>query len=329
MTTEEVFKAVQDYINDPPLMLIGTGASIPMGISGMWKLAQHLQCKLDEKYASDVTWSTVSEKLNSGSDLESALTDCHLNVELLNDIKCATWELVTRDDLKLFREKVLLNAELPLATIIRKLIGTSRGKLDIITTNYDRYIEYCCDRCGLKIDNRYSGMYRKQIVTDDVRKRDIVNLLKVHGSLDSFTDNLTGESISIPLQESIPNGFTPEIITPGSDKYQTLLTTTSNRAILHVADSLISNATNFLCIGYGFNDSQIQQNIITKIKSDTPIVVVTRELSDNAFGLISNNSKNFAVILDGGDNNTRFIINREETLLNGSYWTLDGFKEII
>ena len=158
--------------------------------------------------------------------------------------------------------------------------------------------------------------------------KNVVNLLKVHGSLDSFSDEKTNESISIPLQQNIPNGFIPEIITPGSDKYKAILTSTS-REILHNADSLIDKASNFLCIGYGFNDSQIQEKIITKIKAGTPIVVVTKSLTNNALGIINSNSGNYAVIMDGGENTTRFIINKTDITLEGVYWTIDGFNEII
>ena len=152
--------------------------------------------------------------------------------------------------------------------------------------------------------------------------------MKVHGSLDSFSDLKTKESVSIPLQERIPNGFIPEIITPGSDKYKAILTSAS-RDILHKADTLIEKANNFLCIGYGFNDSQIQEKIITKIKSGTPIVIVTQKLKDNSLDLINSNSRNYVVVMDGGNNSTRFIINKTDVTIDGTYWTIEGFNEII
>ena len=163
---------------------------------------------------------------------------------------------------------------------------------------------------------------------DFTKNKNTVTLLKVHGSLDSFKDNLTNESISIPIQEAIPRDFTPEIITPGISKYEAILTNAS-RQLLHHADNVINRASNFLCIGYGFNDSQIQELMIKKIKSGCPIVVVTKELTDNAFGIIINNSEKHAVILDGEDGKTRFIVNKTDVTMDGTYWTIDGFNEII
>ena len=161
-----------------------------------------------------------------------------------------------------------------------------------------------------------------------IKNKNIVTLLKVHGSLDSFKDNMSNESISIPIQERIPKGFTPEIITPGIGKYEDILINASRR-LLHHADSVINRAANFLCIGYGFNDSQIQELMIKKIKAGCPIVVVTKELTDNALGIINSNSERHAVILDGENGKTRFIINKTDVTIDGTYWTIDGFNEII
>lgn len=329
MNKEEIFKTIQEYITDVPLILIGTGASIPVGIPGMGKLSKYLLDNLDSKYSSRRNWISISNKLKSGVDLESALTSYHLESDLLNDIKKLTWELVSNSDLKLFYEKVLFGRELPLSMLLDKLLQPNQQHLDILTTNYDRYIEYCCDQIGIEIDNRYFGMYLKKTSHHELNKRKIVNLLKVHGSLDSFCDLKTNESVSVPLQEKIPNGFIPEIITPGSDKYEAILTASTSRDILYNADTLINRATNFLCIGYGFNDSQIQEKIITKIKLGTPIVVVTKSLTENALDIINSNSKKYAVILEGEGNTTRFIINRTDTSLEGRFWTIEGFNEII
>lgn len=328
MNKDDIFRTIQEYTTDVPLLLIGTGASIPVGIPGMPELADYLLDNLDSKYSSDKNWCDISKKLKSGIDLESAMTSYHLDENLLNDIKKLTWKLVTDADLKLFYEKVLFGQDLPLSLLLHKLIQPHPYSIDILTTNYDRYIEYCCDQIGVMIDNRYSGMYLKKTNHHELNKKNVVNLLKVHGSLDSFSEEKTNESISIPLQQNIPNGFIPEIITPGSDKYKAILTSTS-REILHNADSLIDKASNFLCIGYGFNDSQIQEKIITKIKVGTPIVVVTKSLTDNALDIINSNSGNYAVIMDGGENKTRFIINKTDITLEGVYWTISGFNEII
>lgn len=327
--TDIVFEAVQAYLTDTPVILAGTGVSIPAGIPGMHELSEFLQNNLRDKYAQDTNWCKISEKLDNGIDLESALTDVHINGELLTDIIKLTWVLVTKYDLNFFNKKVLFREWQPLCELLTKLMSTCYNNVNIITTNYDRYIEYCCDICGAKIDNRFDGLYLKTLSNDTLKKKGVVNLLKVHGSLDTFHSADTKENICIPLQYKIPNGFVPEIVTPGSDKYQTILTTDTYRDILSKSDELINNAKCYLCIGYGFNDSQVQQNILRNISMGKPIVVVTKGLNDGALALINNKAQRYAVLIEASRNKTRIIIDKKEYEIDGEYWKLENFLNII
>lgn len=327
MKKEEMFNIIQEYTSNPPLILVGTGLTIPAGIPGMAELADYLQKNLNEKYKADAAWENVINKLNSGNDLETALSEDTLSISLINDMKRCTWELVNKADINCLKNTFVKGKQAPFSKTISKFIRPTGHHLDIITTNYDRYIEYCCDQCGIEVENGYQGMYIKSLEVK-FKKRDSVSLLKVHGSLDSFKNNKTDNSISIPLMETVPDGFTPEIITPGIGKYQAILTNASRQLLYH-ADTVIKKASNFLCIGYGFNDSQIQELMIRKIRLGCPIVVVTKGLTDNALSIINNNSDKHAVILDGGEGKTRFIINKTDITIDGTYWTIDGFNEII
>ena len=328
MEKEEIFRVIQEYTSNPPLILAGTGLTIPFGIPGMGALANYLSKQLNKKYKTDPAWINISDKIASGVDLETALSEDKLSFDLLNDIKTCTWELVNAADIKHFKEKHLFGNIAPFTKILGKFLSATGRHLDIITTNYDRYIEYCCDQYGIEVDNGYKGIYSKSLEMSFSKNKNNVTLLKVHGSLDSFKDNKSDTSVSIPLQETIPNGFTPEIITPGISKYQAILADASRQLLYH-ADTVIKRASNFLCIGYGFNDTQIQELIIKRIKTGCPIVVVTKELSDKALRIIINNSDKHAVILDGNNGKTEFIINKTIKKTNGTYWTIDGFNEII
>lgn len=324
-----VFKTIQTYLTDTPVVLAGTGISIPAGIPGMDQLSKFLQSKLNDKYADNPNWCRISDKLNEGIDLESALTGVEVKGDLLTNIVNLTWELVTAYDLKFFNENVLSRTRQPLCDLIQKLTSTCYNNVNIITTNYDRYIEYCCDICGVKIDNRFDGLYLKSLNNNELKKKDVVNILKVHGSLDTFHSIETKENICIPLQNKIPNGFVPEIVTPGSDKYETLLTTDTYRNILSKSDELINNAKCYLCIGYGFNDSQIQQNILRNITFGKPIVVITKKLNDDALSLINNKAQKYVVLIESPLNKTRVIINKKDFEIEGNYWKLENFLEII
>ena len=96
------------------------------------------------------------------------------------------------------------------------------------------------------------------------------------------------------------------------------------------ADERIKQARSFLCIGYGFNDSQIQEGILTRIRSGIPLVSITKEVSDSAAHLLANNAQNYITIQKGSEpDKTEICINRSIEILDGEFWTIDGFMSII
>lgn len=329
MENNDIFKKIQEYVSDVPLILFGTGGTMPYGIPGMGKLSEFLIKNLNDKYDDDEGWSKFIRNIRAGKDLESALTDITLDRNILNDIIVKTWELVNEYDLKFFYEKILNNIIVPIAQLINRFYEPTPQCVNIITTNYDRIIEYACDQMLIPIDKRFDGYYYKNVSTSEMKKKKVVNLIKVHGSLDLFKD-INGRVHSIPLQKEIPKGLVPEIVTPGENKYKSILVG-EYRDLIHIADDLISNAKSFLCIGYGFNDEQIQRNIIGKINIGNPIVVVTKELSEKSRQLIVRNSTKYIIIeqCKSDPSKTAFYINKEEYLIEGEYWSVDKFLEII
>jgi len=329
MDKNDIFREVQKRLMDIPIFLIGTGVTIPLGIPGMDILATHLTNNLGDKYKKDRVWEQIVEKLETGTDLENALTEIRVEGDLFEDITIETWNLITEADLRVFRQARIAGKRLPLANLINKFYQHHPQCLNIITTNYDRVIEYACDQIRVLVDTRYQGNYIRYFSNAKLKKTNVVNLLKVHGSLDLFR-NSTGLVCTIPLQEELPEGFTPEIITPGAMKYKAVLTGDS-RNILHEADSVINEASAFLCIGYGFNDEQIQDRVIAGLDAGKPIVLVTKCVSEDAGHLLANHSNNYVIIEENPEKKmaTRFTINREYEYLDETYWTIDGFMQII
>lgn len=323
-----IFKAVQDYLNDTPLLLLGTGASIPVGIPGMLSLAEHLRDRLSVKYKTNSNWERFIESLDNGVGLEQALTNVSMDEGIEQDIKKHTWELISKYDLELF-EKVLDNSiNLDLKSLLYQYYQAHPRCINVITTNYDRMIEYACDQASLPLDIRFNGTYIKKTSTEIPRRKNIVNLYKVHGSLDSFIDT-KGRAVSIPLQSKIPNGCIPSIITPGCNKYKDILLGPAHN-ILQEADNAFKSASAFLCIGYGFNDGQIQKNLLQEASNGKPLVVITKNLSDAAFGLLCNNCNKCIVIQEGkAMGTTEFWIEKKYQTVEGTYWNIGGFLEII
>jgi len=330
MDKNTIFTRVQKCLETVPVMLIGTGATIPLGIPGMGGLSAHLISTLDDKYKRDTSWNEIKGKLDNGMGLESALTDVTLADALVNDIVEKTWELIVEADISVFNRCILNRETLPLSNLINKFYQVHPKCINIITTNYDRMVEYACDQKRIQYDTRFQGGYIRHFSTSKVGNKDVVNIFKIHGSLDLFKD-ASGLVCSIPGQhKTLPVGFLPEIISPGISKYKAVLTS-SCRNILIESAPLINNASSFLCIGYGFNDEQIQTDIIAQIRTGKPIVVLTQAVSPTAKSLIDSNSSNYILIEENPEkkNSTRFTIDKNQYCLDGDFWTIDGLTQII
>lgn len=327
MEQDYVFKAIQAAVRDTPLFIIGSGASAPHGLPGMSDLGKHLIAKLDKKYAGTVCWDDFRDNLENGEDLETALLGVTLTEEMIKDVKCETWNLISFRDFKLFDRILFGNETLPLSHLIEHFYQAHPQQIDIITTNYDRVIEYACDSANIPISTGFEGCYQKKF-TGKFPSKNSVNILKVHGSLDVFRD-VHDVAVSVPMLRKLSPRLIPEIITPGRSKFEAILQGTP-RQILAAADERIGQAKGFLCIGYGFNDTQVQENIISRIRNGVPIVVLTREISDSASHLLVNNAKHYITITRGEEPNTTDIcIDKENVTLFGTFWTIAGFMDII
>lgn len=293
-STDSCYKLVQEYLKETPLILVGSGNSCANGIPGMQGLARELVLKLDSEYSTDVEWQKLKRNLGAGLDLESAMVNIDCCSALQRSICECIWEYLTVADLQLFNQIVHMTADISLGELLQYLLGTHPQKLNVITTNYDRVIEYSCDRYDIEVDSYSRGMYKKHIVVDQEHRARVVKLLKIHGSLDWFEDE-KGRTISIPLQSKIPAGMIPKIISPGDLKYRKILGI-PYRNILNEMDRLIKEAACYLCIGYGFNDEQIQEQIFAEAEKGKPIVVVTKQLSDDPKQKIISRAKNYAII---------------------------------
>ena len=328
----DVAKIIQEYLADSPLVVLGSGASVPYGLPTMSGLAGVL--RKDPLLQAEKN----SAKLFSDMDsigLEAAIDNNTLSEDAKNRIRTMTWECINEKDLKLLKDKNLEDRMQSLVKLIKKIITTSPNQLTIVTTNYDRLSEYATDLYTVTTVTGFEGnLFRKfdgfsEFVNNKriaARER-VVKILKVHGSLDWFkTEN--EDIVSFPLQEQIPSGYTPLIVPPGKEKYSTTHDE-PYRSIIEEADKEFKKAGSFLCIGYGFNDSHIQPKLISQIKSGgKPIVVITKKATDECLRLVADANVKKYIILEDNCSETRIITNNEDTTVSGCIWSLDEFMEV-
>ena len=225
MDFDALLKQLQDWTNRVPLVVLGSGASVPFKLPSMWTLGDHIKKTISFTDPDDqAQFNNFKTLFDTNGDLEATLSELQLRDNVLNEIVCKTWELVSKSDLEAY--ELFLNSikDFPLAKLTEHLLSATNKKLSIVTTNYDRLAEYAASFSKATIytgfAQNYIGHFLSTIHQNPLPKgyNGQVNIWKVHGSLDWFKTN-NDENIHLPLRHNIPNNYKPLIVTPGLSKY--------------------------------------------------------------------------------------------------------------
>ena len=339
---EVIYQFIQEVIRSIPVILLGSGASCACGIPGMVKLGGFLNDNISTNETFREDWSRVYALLDEG--LENALQKSGANDNLINFITGITAEYIRKEDCKLFKKLILNEIYLPLSSIIDYIFSGHVQKINIITTNYDRIVEYACDMARIPYTTGFTGGYYKEFSLDKsyelyqrVIKRKVtrtrfqafndnvphVKLFKLHGSIDWFTCDGKIISINNSFEE-----VKPLIVAPGLRKY---LDTYHNpyREIISAADYAILQGNTFLIIGYGFNDQHLQELLIPKIKDPhIKVVVLTKELTKNANSILLGTKNTLVITEKYNGNGTYCYLNGRSFEFGKNFWALREFVSI-
>ncbi|WP_313645788.1 SIR2 family protein [Pseudomonas sp.] len=329
-------KQAQDYYTKAPLIILGSGASSAHGMSGMWALAKHLVSNTDTSglSAGEVdAWGNFCRVLDSGVDLESALHQVAVTDELTARIIKATWSLINAEDLQIFTTSLQNQTMFPLSRLLSHMFKSSLTKINIVTTNYDRLAEYACDQERIHHYTGFThGFFRQLAAPNEINCARRVNVWKVHGSLDWFRSPLE-DIVAISNIQGIPVNYKPEIVTPGTQKYQTTHLE-PYRSIINSADQAITAANSYLCIGYGFNDEHIQPKLMARCQRQSiPITIITYALSDAARKLITDGkAQNYLAIERGATDDQSIVyssLSNTPVTVEKNIWSLEGYLSFI
>jgi SIR2-like domain len=329
-------KQAQDYYSKAPVIILGSGASAAHGMSGMQALANHLIDRTDISGLSlseiDV-WKEFCQVLKDGVDLEAALHKVSISEALTTRIIKATWILIYSEDIEIFQESLRNVSFFPLSRLLGHMFKSNLQTINIVTTNYDRLAEYACDQEGIYHYTGFThGFFRQLSTPTEIMCSRRVNIWKVHGSLDWFQSPLI-DTVALLNIHSVPINYEPQIVTPGTHKYQKTHLEPF-RSIINHADEAIKSAKSYLCIGYGFNDEHVQPKLLTKIiRQNTPITIVTYALSEAARRLIIEGSaKNFLAIERGKNDDQSIVyssLSKVPLLVEKNIWSLEGYLTLI
>ena len=337
ISLDQIAKQAQKCFQSNPTLILGSGASMPHGLPSMGALKDYLLANVKPEVGDEADqWLLVRNALNHGNHLEEALEGKTMPKKLLEKIVAETWACVNEKDHAAFIETASNLTALPLGETLKCLFQTSNNEVNIVTTNYDRLIEYACNSVNIIFHAGFNPGYLQTWSADPKlnyqrgnKSERVVRLWKVHGSLDWFSQQ-DGQTIGMPVFSMPENGMIPQIVTPGLNKYQKTLEDPF-RSTMAGADRSLKAAQAFLCIGYGFRDEHIHPKINQRCReANVPIVILARTLTDEAKTfMLEKAGKNYLGIEKYGDHSKIYTAQHPDGVqINMSdLWSLSGFQK--
>lgn len=338
MSIDDIARIAQNCFQHNPAIVLGSGASIAHQIRGMSALGEYLRDNLDvQGEEEDNAWTLIRTALAHGDGLEEALQKTAAPASMVRKIVNLTWEAIASDDLALLQRAAVGQEAFPLSDLIRALFRSTNNTINIVTPNYDRVAEYAVDVAEyIHATGFVPGLIRRREGADTILVRKgnyparTVRIWKVHGSLDWFEDT-NGTAISLPLSERLPEGLLPLIVTPGVSKYERTHDEPF-RSVIQGADAALGHAGAFLCVGYGFRDTHIQPKLVERCRQkNVPIVVLAKQLTDEAKHFLSNNAGSAYLAMEECDGGTRVYMPGTPggEVINGhSIWSFKEFNNL-
>lgn len=334
MDYRSCLQQIQGFLENSPLVILGSGASADYGMPLMGEISDEIK-KHRDKFITTTEFDSLCQSLDS-MGLEEALDKTSLSNDSSNIVRKIVWNYINEKDLAFLRKLSQDKSDFALAELLKIVIQPVPNSATIVTTNYDRLAEYAADIIGATAVTGFEGNLIREVSFPSIRLQNrrimarerVANIWKVHGSLDWFS-GVSGNIISLPLSKEILKDHAPLIIAPGKIKYN-LTHNTPYRDVIAQSDTAFSNAGSFLCIGYGFNDDHIQPKLIEQIKSGKPIVVLCKTATEACKqNVISNDVSKFIVIEYLTDGKTSVTGSSYNEIYDGDFWQLSNFIKTI
>lgn len=245
-------------------------------------------------------------------------------LQMVNSAEADSWRMYLNDILTGLRNDVL-TTENGIAEAVQSQTGaglrakqlltsfllsfanraTSRERLHVFTTNYDRVVEFGCDLAGLRVVDRFVGsltpVFRSARVEVDMHYNPpgirgeprflegVIRLTKLHGSIDWRSDTGALRRFGIPFgagptHPDLPQSADSVLIYPNAAK--DIETTDYPYAELFRDFSAALSRPNSVLVtyGYGFGDDHINRVIRDMLSiPSTHLVIIA---FDDAFGRI-------------------------------------------
>jgi hypothetical protein len=281
------------------------------------------------------TWNRIAGRIDAGSGLEQALQSELISDLLYSEIVKITSSTVITAERKAISQIITGDKLPPISRLLGHLAAGSPS-INVVTTNYDRLVEVQSELAGLGVDVGYPGSYaspydpnssartHKSTVRYGRLYRTVIDrhvrIFKPHGSLDWIkAHGIVRRSMTYP----VPN---PIIIAPGPSKYRTGYEEPFTRQ-REGACAVLRAAQRFIALGYGFNDDQLEQSWCAGLVCEKPLLIVTKDLTDNCRSLVE--KSNSVIALSRSPENPSYTLVAESgvpaTYVDRDLWSLDRF----
>ena len=315
---DKVFKLVQKFLKNPPVIIWGSGATIPYGLPSMEDLKKYLKPEIEE-LNKDINLEVTLGKIDDKNKIDKIKTIIRDEV-LKKNLECLKKSIQTQNYFEAIEK------------MIKKFYSPHPQNINIVTTNYDCILEYALSKAGYNFTDGFTGRLLSKFNSKVFGKKEIINLIKVHGSLNWFSDN--NDNIFYLPCECKFDELKYAIVPPARErKYQEAFIKEPYRTLIGKSDSVIENANSFLVIGFGFNDEHLTPKIDNKIKIGTPIVIVTQQATNSCTNKLTNAEK--YCLFEENKNGTKIAFKekkestKESIELRGNYWELNKFMEVL
>jgi len=303
--TEEIHNLVIDWLKPAPLVVWGSGGTIPFGLPSMECLKRELG---------------ITEEGN----LEEILSEIKDDKQI-KKYQNKIFDAINKSDSKLrnhIATQNTLNQDMQnVLEMFKHFCDTVTGHLDIITTNYDCFLEYLFSHEGLPYTDGFSGQELSRFNFDRLKRtKNIINIIKPHGSI------RWGENDRYSYyNESM------KAIYPWRHKYEEIQDPPF-RGLVLLSNEKIKQAKSFLIIGFGFNDKHLTP--IIEEAAERKIVVVTRKATDSAHETIKRFDKFVLLEEESSENKTRVTYKNGDkdnppAIIEGRFWNPSQFVTML
>jgi hypothetical protein len=209
----------------------------------------------------------------------------------------------------------------------------SRERLQIFTTNYDRFIEYACDKAGVLILDRFIGKISPVFRTNKLELdyhynppgirgepryvEGVIKYTKLHGSLDwRFSEEEIIKS-SLPFgadndhPDVLEEPFEHVVIYPNSSKGIETVFYPYSELFRDLSSAICRPNSVVVTYGYGFGDSHVNRILKDMLTSpSTHLVIISWDIADNRIQKFveQNNQSQFTLLIGNHFGNLKTLV---------------------